>query len=427
MKMNSGISIRKRYKGMFSSLLVMLILISGIAIASTPIVAATSPADIQYTGGISVGSVSRTELIDAIMAYMKAAYLGEEVEYLQKEELCKLACIYFYHGRYPRTITTATGENVTIYKPLKRIIVLNTDIAETIRVLGAENRVVGITDTIAKRPDFFPEMSKKTVVGGWKEIDPELVLQLEPDAVFAYGTWPGPEYIEDKLPPTITVIRLDFFKPEELRKGMETFGYLLEEEANASKYLEWHDKYVGEIEDKVSRIPEDERPKVFLDKSGEDSISERKTYSEGTGMHQLCKLAGGNNMAITAELVGAYPVIETEKILEQDPDVVVGLSRKGGYKTDNESGMEEEYERIIELPGFGNVTAVKDKRVYLIDGSISFGSVYPVGLAYMAKWFYPEEFEDLDPQAIHQEYVDKFCGIDFDVTKHGVFVYPGME
>jgi iron complex transport system substrate-binding protein len=45
----------------------------------------------------------------------------------------------------------------------------------------------------------------------------------------------------------------------------------------------------------------------------------------------------------------------------------------------------------------------------------------------MAKWFYPEEFEDLDPQAIHQEYVDKFCGIDFDVTKHGVFVYPQVS
>ena len=45
----------------------------------------------------------------------------------------------------------------------------------------------------------------------------------------------------------------------------------------------------------------------------------------------------------------------------------------------------------------------------------------------MAKWFYPDEFEDLDLQSIHQEYVDKFCGIYLDVTKHGVFVYPQMS
>ncbi|NQE06491.1 Cobalamin-binding protein [ANME-1 cluster archaeon GoMg1] len=405
-------------------MLVVLILISVIATASTPVVAAAAAAN---TGGVDIDSVSRAEVIDAVMAYMKATYLGEETEYLEKTELRKLACIYFYQGWYPRTITTATGENVTIYKPLRRIVVLNTDVAETIRVLGADDRIVGISDTIAKRTGFFPEISKKPIVGGWKEIDPEAVLQLEPDAVFAYGTWPGPEYIEDKLPPTITVIRLDFFKPEELREGMETFGYLLGEESNANKYLEWHDKCVGVVEDKVSEIPEDEKPKVFLDKSNVDSISERKTYSEGTGMHQLCELAGGDNIALTAELVGPYPTIDTEKILEQDSDVIVGLSRKGGYKTDDESGMEEEYKRIIELPGFGNVTAVEDERVYLMDGSISFGSVYPVGLTYMAKWSYPEEFEDLDPQAIHQEYVDKFCGVDFDVTKHGVFVYPPME
>ena len=41
----------------------------------------------------------------------------------------------------------------------------------------------------------------------------------------------------------------------------------------------------------------------------------------------------------------------------------------------------------------------------------------------MAKWFYPDEFEDLDPQATHQEYVDEFLDIDFDVKEHGTFVY----
>ena len=395
-----------------------------VAVMATVIATATAASNAS-TAGIDTGSVSvsRAEVIDAVMAYMRATYLGEDVEHPGKRGLCELACIYFYHGRYPRTITTATGENVTIYKPLRKIVVLNTDIAEAIRVLGARNRIVGISDTIAERSDYFPVISNKSVVGTWKEIDPEAVLRLEPDAVFAYGRWPGPEYIEDKIP-TITVIRLDFFKPEELRQGMETLGYLLEEEANASKYLNWHDEYVSEIETKVSAIPEYEKPVVFLDKSNVDSISERKTYSRGTAMHQLCELAGGRNMAVIAELEGSYPAIETEKILEQDPDVIVGLSRKGGYRTDDESGLEEEYKRIVELPGFNNITAVTEGRVYLMDGSIAFGTVYPVGLAYMAKWLHPDLFKDLDPQAIHQEYIDKFCGIDFNVHKHGVFVYP---
>ena len=405
-------------------ILILTSVLVTVAVMATVIATATAASN-TATAGIDTGSVSvsRAEVIDAVMAYMRATYLGEDVEHPGKRELRELACIYFYHGRYPRTITTATGKNVTIYKPLRRIVVLNTDIAEAIRVLGARDRIVGISDTIAKRSGYFPVISKKPVVGTWKEIDPEAVLRLEPDAVFTYGRWPGPEYIEDKIP-TIMVIRLDFFKPEELRQGMETLGYLLEEEANASKYLNWHDEYVSEIETKVSAIPEYEKPVVFLDKSNVDSISERKTYSRGTAMHQLCELAGGRNMAVMAELEGSYPAIETEKILEQNPDVIVGLSRKGGYRTDDESGLEEEYKRIVELPGFNNITAVTEGRVYLMDGSIAFGTVYPVGLAYMAKWLHPDLFKDLDPQAIHQEYIDKFCGIDFNVHKHGVFVYP---
>ena len=421
----TGLSTRMR-----RGILILTSVLVTVAVMATVIATATAALN-DSTAGIDIGtgsvSVSRAEVIDAVMAYMRATYLGEDVEHPRKRELCELACIYFYHGRYPRTITTATGENVTIYKPLKRIVVLNTDIAEAIRVLGARDRIVGISDTIAKRSDYFPVISNKcnkTVVGTWKEIDPEAVLRLEPDAVFAYGRWPGPEYIEDKLPSTITVIRLDFFKPEELRDGMETLGYLLEEEANASKYLNWHDEYVRKIETKVSAIPEDEKPVVFLDKSNVDSVNERKTYSEGTAMHQLCELAGGKNMAVIAELEGSYPTIETEKILEQAPDVIVGLSRKGGYRTDDESGLEEEYKRIVELPGFNNIRAVADERVYLMDGSIAFGTVYPVGLAYMAKWLHPDLFKDLDPQAIHQEYIDKFCGMDFNVRRHGVFVYP---
>ncbi len=415
------LSTRKR-KGVFYCLLVILILIltSVLATASTPVVAAATAAN---TGDVDVGSVSRAEVIDAAMAYMKATYLGEEVEHHEKAELRKLACIHFYHGRYPRTITTATGENVTIYKPLRRIVVLNTDVAEAIRVLGAEDRIVGISDTITKGTVFFPEISKKGVVGSWKEIDPEAVLQLDADAVFAYGKWPGPEYIEDKLPPTVTVIRLDFYKPETLREEMLKLGYLLEEEENASEYIKWHDKYVGEIEAKMSGLSEGKKPSVFLDKSGEVSTKERKTYTTASGgISTLCELAGGKNIA--AELEGTYPEAELEWILKQNPEIIVGLSNSGGYETDDESALKEEYERLIELPGFGNITAVEDERVYLMDSSVPFAPGYPIGLAYVAKWFYPEEFEDFDPQAIHQEYVDKFCGIDFDVTKRGVFVYP---
>ena len=51
----------------------------------------------------------------------------------------------------------------------------------------------------------------------------------------------------------------------------------------------------------------------------------------------------------------------------------------------------------------------------------------PEGCAYYAKWLYPELFEDMDPNAIHQEYLDRFIGIDLDRDEHGVFVFPLLK
>ncbi len=362
---------------------------------------------------------SRGEVIDAITAYMRATYLSEDVAHMNKSELRWLVSAYVYHGRYPRTVLTPAGVNITIYKPLERIVVLNTDVAEAIRALGAANRIIGISDTVARKRVFFPELCDRPVVGTWKEVDTEALLALNPDAVFTYvKVGPGPEYLEDKLPPSISVIRMDFYKPESTREEMLKLGELLD--LNTSAYINWHDRYVEMIEERISELKE--RPKVFLDNSGVASTTERKTYSNKSGgISTLCELAGGENVA--SELEVAYPAVEVEWVMEKSPDVIIGLSRKGGYETDDASGMKDEYRRIMELPLKG-VPAIYEERVHLIDGSLPFGPGYPVGLAYMAKWLHPDEFADLDPQAIHQEYIDEFCGIDFDVKRQGVFVYP---
>lgn len=42
----------------------------------------------------------------------------------------------------------------------------------------------------------------------------------------------------------------------------------------------------------------------------------------------------------------------------------------------------------------------------------------------MAKWFHPDLFKDLDPQEIHEEYLTKFQGLNYDLDKQDVFVYP---
>jgi len=96
---------------------------------------------------------------------------------------------------------------------------------------------------------------------------------------------------------------------------------------------------------------------------------------------------------------------------------------KVGYATDDVSALRGKREEIMNRPGFAAVPAVKNGSVYTCYSNILLGSMYFVGVAYYAKWFYPELFEDLKPNAIHQEYLTKFLRIDYDLSKHGVFVY----
>ncbi len=50
-----------------------------------------------------------------------------------------------------------------------------------------------------------------------------------------------------------------------------------------------------------------------------------------------------------------------------------------------------------------------------------------MGATYMAKILHPGLFGDLDPEAIHQEYLTEYQGLNYDLNEHGVFVYPPIE
>jgi len=74
--------------------------------------------------------------------------------------------------------------------------------------------------------------------------------------------------------------------------------------------------------------------------------------------------------------------------------------------------------------GWEGLTAVSDNRFYLIDMDLVGSTANFVGATYMAKWLYPDQFEDLDPKAFHQEYLTRFQRLDYDLDGNGVFVCP---
>ncbi|NDJ77211.1 MAG: ABC transporter substrate-binding protein, partial [Chloroflexi bacterium] len=86
------------------------------------------------------------------------------------------------------------------------------------------------------------------------------------------------------------------------------------------------------------------------------------------------------------------------------------------------------YEEIINRPGWDNIDAVKNGRVYIIKSDVFLTFRYPVGLLYYATWFHPELFADIDPAAVHQEAITTFFGAEEweTLSQHETFVYPDL-
>ena len=203
---------------------------------------------------------------------------------------------------------------------------------------------------------------------------------------------------------------------------MKVLGYMVGT-GEVDDYLEWYDRYVGTVKERVSGIPEEDKVRVFMErerKDGKEGV--RWAYAGKTGYTDLCDVAGGVNIA--KDYLDYHGEVEVEWVLKQNPDVITGLSYSGGYEIDDPTGFERYYREIISLPGFENLKAVKNNRVHIISGDFSIGPQLPIGVVTVAKWLYPDLFTDLDPKAIHREFLTRFMRIDYDLDKWGVFVYP---
>jgi iron complex transport system substrate-binding protein len=121
-----------------------------------------------------------------------------------------------------------------------------------------------------------------------------------------------------------------------------------------------------------------------------------------------------------------WMVGQNPQVIMKDYMPIAGMMPAGkkvtGYTSKPDtSGMKKARDEMMKRPGFENIDAVKNGRVYVTPFcEFMISPRWPVALGYMAKWFYPDRFEDLDPQAFHAEWLKKWQGLEYQ----GVFVYP---
>ena len=363
--------------------------------------------DVTYTKLVIFGKKDETELADA--------YYDDEVDVLDVVQI-KLIIL----GRESElTIVDGFDRIVTVSMPVERIVITHYMDASIIKALEAEDKVVGVASAVTEHETLLPELSQLPSIGSTWSPDAEKVIALEPDLVIALGTAAKPlaEQLEPVGIPLIGIYCIDLSVYEEVVKKR---AYLLGKKDKADEYIDWYQGYLDIIDERVEGLSEEDKPRVLFIAGGPG-----RWYVLGSDLvayHLLFEMAGG--ISISKEVPGICIEVDPEWVIDQNPEMV--LLRTGypqaGYDADDPSEMIATRDEFMSRPGVEVMDAVKEGEVYVTTYDVMDNALF-VGFAYCAKWFHPELFEDLDPNAIHQEWLTRFQRLDYDLDEHGTFMY----
>ncbi|MCU0637815.1 MAG: ABC transporter substrate-binding protein [Methanothrix sp.] len=347
--------------------------------------------------------------------------------------LCGSACA----TEYPLNITDTAGREVTFPMPVERVIVTSSDAAEAVVMLGAADKVIGVSETVRNKGYYFPGLKDKQSIGKWNALDFEMIgaiakgdeENITPDIVLIGYSYPDKPYgifgVEEGLAPfgNIKAVALEFTKPENMTREIEILGQILGEEEKASDYISWHNLKKTSVEQAVEGLS---MPKVYAEWS---STADFATLGSGSGFDGVLSVAKGYNIA--SSLHDAYPKVGWEWVVSQNPDVIIKRQTQSSGQT--QIGWESEPSQdtlklqtarneLLDRSGSSGVTAVKEDRVYVMDWDVLNGLDQVVGITYLAKLLHPEV--DLDPAGVHREYLQRL-GLEYPEGR--TFIYPELS
>jgi iron complex transport system substrate-binding protein len=351
------------------------------------------------------------------------------------------------------TLVDSKGDMFTLPYPVERIACLAPGVTEVICALDSEDKLCGIDNFTKRNTELYPFFEDVAGIGLPMGAAPnyEKIIDLDPDVVISLeeSRWFYPELEERMKDADIPVMRINCWKPDTFALDVLTIGKMLDEEELAQEYIDFATSYAGEIAERVEEMdldPEDKTRVYFEFKLNKVSCGDKS--AEG----QLLNMAGGQNIfrEKEGERIGtvikvtglaeepiAYYQVGPEAIIDRNPEVIVrdyldfadamklkGLKVFGYTSKPKVKGMEKARKKLMDRAGWDEIDAVRDERVYMFAfGELCSSPKWPIALGYLAKWFYPDEFADLDPQEFHEEWLSKW----HDVEYMGLYVYPEEE
>ena len=270
------------------------------------------------------------------------------------------------------TVTDQAGRQITLPAAPARIISLVPSVTEILFAIGAQDRLVGVTDFC----DYPAEARRKPHVGGMLAPSLEGMVSLKPELVVVTNAGNRQETFDqlERLRIPVYVVN-----PVTVADVLDLMGRLgrLTDRAEAA------DRAAAALRERVravsTRVESRRRPRVLYVLWPDPLI----VPGRGSLVSELIALAGGES--VTADGGEGYPRYSLEAALAHNPEIIV-LASHGSERTPL---SRDKWERLQQVP------AIAAGRLYTIDGNLThrYGPRIVDGLERLARLIHPEAFD----------------------------------
>lgn len=245
----------------------------------------------------------------------------------------------------PATFTDGVGRTISLEKTPEKIVSLSPAHTEILFALGLGDKVIGVSNWCNK-PE---EALDKEKVGDAFSLDKEKLVSLQPDIVFIPGSKDSPQVkeIEDLGIPVYVS------NPASVSEVFDEIKRVAEVTGVEDKGQQLADELQNELDGVKRKLEAYEGSKVkvliLVD-------PELWTVGPGSFIDEVVALAGGENAIADVDM--QYLQVSMEEVLSRDPDVILVTV------------PEDQCAALGERPGWTDLRAVKEGRVYYVDGDL---------------------------------------------------------
>lgn len=344
------------------------------------------------------------------------------------------------------TVTDVTGREVTVEVPVQKVILGEGRLIYGLATLDSDDpfeRVVGWRDDLKKADPQgyglyaakYPRIDDIPTFGGIKDgtFNIEQAISLNPDVVImnleAKGATEEGGFDEKLAAVGIPLVYIDFREApiKNTETSMKILGQLTGKEDRAAEFIKFRSDHINEVEKRL-REANPEKPDVFIERAA--GYSEECCMSFGNeNFGKMVEMAGGVNIAAPI-IPGTFGTINPEQVIASNPDQFVGT---GGDWEAYAPGMgwvpvgpgadmteaKRKLDGLMERPAFTGIDATKNGNIHVVWHQFYNSPYQFVVIEQMAKWFHPDLFADIDPEATFKELHDRFLPLDY---KPGYFI-----